>query len=391
MKVLQLVKTSVGAVWALRQMRELVSRGVEVHVAVPPGGPLADAYESAGVVVHPIQTGLPVEKPWLWPRLFDDFRGLVDDVRPQIIHSHFVGTTLTMRLALGRNHDTPRVFQVPGPLHLEHFAFRHGEFRLAGPADRWIASCRWTRDCYRRLGAAEERVFLSYYGTELQKIDRPASGMLRRELKVDAGTKLVGMVAFMYPPKRFLGQRRGIKGHEDFIDALQICTARKLPLRGVVIGGVWNGAESYEKRLRAYGRKRLGDNVHFLGTRDDVHDIYGDLDVAVHPSHSENVGGACESLIHAVPTIATDIGGFPDVVRPGETGWLVPSKQPSKLADAVMQALQDPLEAKQMALAGQCLVRRMFDIQNTAAEVHGIYHQILDTCDTSSNGLRRTA
>ena len=391
MKVLHLVKTSVGAVWALRQMRELVTRGVEVHVAVPPGGPLMEAYESAGVVVHPMQTALPVKKPWLWPRLFDSFRGLVDDLRPQVIHSHFVGTTLTMRLALGRNHDIPRVFQVPGPLHLEHYAFRHAEFRSAGPADRWIASCRWTRDCYRRLGADEERVFLSYYGTELQKIDRPASGILRRELKVDAGTKLVGMVAYMYPPKRFLAQRRGIKGHEDFIDALQICMARQMPIRGVVIGGAWNGAESYEKRLRAYGQKRLGDNVHFLGTRHDVHDIYGDLDVAVHPSHSENVGGAGESLIHALPTIATDIGGFPDVVRPGETGWLVPPKQPSKLADAITQVLENPLEAKQMAFAGRDLARRLFDYRNSAAEVHDIYFRILGDLCNLSRGLRQSA
>lgn len=375
----------------MQQMRELVSRGVEVHVAVPPGGPLIEAYESAGVTVHPMQTGLPVKKPWIWQRLFDDFRGLVDDVRPQVIHSHFVNTTLTMRLALGRNHDIPRVFQVPGPLHLEHFALRQGEFRLAGPEDRWIASCQWTQDCYRRLGVPEERVFLSYYGTKLDKIDRPASGILRRELKVDDDTKLIGMVAYMYPPKRLLGQRRGIKGHEDFIDALQICMARKMPVRGVIIGGAWNGAESYEKRLRAYGQKRLGDNIHFLGTRGDVHDIYGDLDVVVHPSHSENVGGAAESLIHAVPTIATDIGGFPDVVRPGETGWLVPPKQPSKLAGAVMQALEYPLEAKQRASAGQCLARRMFDIQNTATEVHGIYRQILgDSCDLS-RGFGQTA
>ena len=391
MKVLQLVKTSVGAVWALRQIRGLVSRGVEVHAALPPGGPLMEAYESAGVVVHPMQTGLPVKKPWLWPRLFDGFRGLVDDVRPEVIHSHFVNTTLTMRLALGRNHDIPRVFQVPGPLHLEHFAFRNGEFRTAGPADSWIASCRWTRDCYRRLGVPEERVFLSYYGMDLDKIDRPGSGILRRELKVDAGTRLVGMVAYMYPPKQFLGQRRGIKGHEDFIDALQICMARNMPIQGVVIGGAWNGAASYEKRLRAYGQKRLGDNIHFLGTRDDVHDVYGDLDVAVHPSHSENVGGACESLIHAVPTIATNIGGFPDVVRPGETGWLAPPKRPEKLAEAIAQALGDPRLAKEMARNGRSLVRRQFDFRNTAAEVNGIYQQILDSCDTSADELRRTA
>ena len=47
MRVLHLVKTNVGAVWALRQMRVLRELGVEVHVAVPPGGVLTDEYERA--------------------------------------------------------------------------------------------------------------------------------------------------------------------------------------------------------------------------------------------------------------------------------------------------------------------------------------------------------
>lgn len=377
MKALHLLKTSLGASWALRQMRELVALGAEVHVALPPGGPLVEAYESAGVAVHPLQTALPMKRPWLWKKLFSDFRNLVAEVRPDIIHSHFVGTTLTMRLALGRNHHTPRVFQVPGPLHLEHFFFRQGEFRTAGAADCWIASCRWTQDCYRRLGAAEERVFLSYYGTDLREIDLPATGKLRRELGAGGDLMLVGMVAYMYPPKRFLGQRRGIKGHEDFIDALQICLRKNAPLLGVVVGGGWDGATAYERRLQAYGQKRLGDNIRFLGTRRDVHELYGDLDVAVHPSHSENVGGAVESLLHAVPTIATEVGGFPDLVRPGETGILVPPKSPDRLAAAMMQTLQNHSQAKQMAQAGRELTLSLFDVKNTAAEVNAIYNRIL--------------
>ena len=48
MKVLQLVKTSVGATWALKQMRELVKLGVEVHVALPTDGLLIEKYKEFG-------------------------------------------------------------------------------------------------------------------------------------------------------------------------------------------------------------------------------------------------------------------------------------------------------------------------------------------------------
>ena len=66
MRVLHLVKTSVGAVWAFRQMRELVRLGVEVHAAVPPDGPLFRQYQEAGVIVHPVVLDFPVQRPQRW-------------------------------------------------------------------------------------------------------------------------------------------------------------------------------------------------------------------------------------------------------------------------------------------------------------------------------------
>src|SRR6266508_2536216 len=143
MKILHLLKTSVGATWALRQIRELVKFGLEVHVVLPPGGPMVGKYTEMGVSEHLMQTDFPIRSPWQFPSLSAKFTRLVDTVQPDIIHSHFVGTTLTMRLALGRNHHIPRVFQVPGPLHLEHPLFRAVEIGTAGPADSWIGSCEW--------------------------------------------------------------------------------------------------------------------------------------------------------------------------------------------------------------------------------------------------------
>jgi glycosyltransferase involved in cell wall biosynthesis len=79
----------------------------------------------------------------------------------------------------------------------------------------------------------------------------------------------------------------------------------------------------------------------------------------------------------AVPTIATTVGGFPDLVRPGETGWLVPPRDPPALAGAIREALADRAAAKRMALAGQALARHLFDDRRTAAEVHDAYRRIL--------------
>lgn len=376
MKVLHLVKTAVGATWALRQMRELVRLGVEVHVAVPPG-PLVQQYETAGVQIHLAQLDFPMRRPNEILGRLHQMRELVEQVRPDIIHSHFVGTTLTMRLALGKSHPTPRVFQVPGPLHLEHALFRAAEIGLAGKSDYWIGSCKWTCERYAQSGISESRIFLSYYGTDVDTFSQPQKGKLRTMLEVSSDTKIVGMVAFMYAPKYYLGQTRGLKGHEDLIDALALCQQKRDDVIGVFIGGAWNQAARYERQVREYGRQKCGDRAIFLGSRNDVSELYPDFDVTVHPSHSENVGGAVESLLMSIPTITTRVGGFPDVVISGETGWLVPPRKPAVLAETIGDVLGNPSAACQFAANGQKIVTDLFDVRHTAAQVFGVYHQII--------------
>ena len=377
MRALHLVKTSVGATWALRQMRELVKLGVEVHVALPPNGHLEPHYQRSGVVVHRLQTDFPIGKPWLLRERLGELRALVSSTQPDIIHSHFVGTTLTSRLALGKEKGPPRVFQVPGPLHLEHPFFRKLDMLTAGSKDTWIASCQWTRDCYLNMGVSKSRVFLSYYGVDLDHFAPGARGKLRHELGLGDKTKVIGMVAYVYAPKSYLGQKRGLKGHEDLIDAVAICRRRLPDLKTVFIGGAWNGAIAYERKVREYAMKKCGEQAVFLGTRSDVAQLYPDFDIAVHPSHSENVGGAVESLLSRVPTIATNVGGFPDVVIPGKTGWLVPPRAPEALAETLVEALGDAAHARELASAGREKVSELLDIRQNAREIKKAYETIL--------------
>jgi glycosyltransferase involved in cell wall biosynthesis len=184
------------------------------------------------------------------------------------------------------------------------------------------------------------------------------------------------MVAYMYGPKRYLGQRRGLKGHEDLIDALEICRREQGDIVGVFVGGAWQGAQRYEQRVISYGTRADGLNM-FLGTRRDVGALYRCFDIAVCPSHSENVGGAVESLLAKTPTIATRVGGLPDLVRHGETGWLVPPHTPRALANAILYALSNPSDAAELADNGQRLTRQLFDVRATAAQVRSIYETIL--------------
>lgn len=342
---------------------------------------MLDRYLDSGVTVHPLAVELPSLHPRHLSTVLVGVRRLVQETGPDVVHLHNVGVALAVRRALGKQHRVPRVFQVPGPLHMEHRASRRVELATAGPADFWLASCEYTRRLYLSAGVPSARVSMSYYGTAVDEYSRApgASGALREELVVAEDTKIVGMVAYMYAPKRYLGQRSGLKGHEDLIDAMALCMRERRDLIVVFIGGAWAGATGYEAKVRSYGRKRCGDRAVFLGTRGDVPRLYPDIDVAVHPSHSENVGGAVESLLLGVPTIASAVGGLPELVRPGETGWLVPARDPNSLRDAVLEALGDQAHARKLAVRGGELARQLFDVRHTAKEVLAFYGQVLST------------
>jgi len=383
MKILHIVKTVTGATWVYHQVRVLCSLGFEIVVALPSAtAGLAPKYQEAGASVVPINLDVPTKHPWQISAVFKSCRTLVQTVRPDIIHTHHVGTTLVVRAALGKSSPIPRIFQVPGPLHLEHSFFAHLDTSLAGPCDHWIAACRWTESKYHQLGVPSQRVSLSYPGTDLNLFTCTRKNNLRRELRLAPDTPLVGMVCYMYAPKRFLGQTTGLKGHEDFIAAFPIAKKKFPNLHGVIIGGAWNGAKKYENHLRELGHRHCNGYLSFLGTRSDVPALYPDLDLAVVPSHSENLGGAVEPLLSGVPVIATTVGGLPDLVQEGVSGRLVPPRNPQAIADAILASLQNRAETQRLAVAGHKMTRHLFDVERTAREVAQIYAALLNGAKT---------
>jgi glycosyltransferase involved in cell wall biosynthesis len=376
MKILHIVKTATGATWVYHQVRVLRSLGFEIVVALPPAAANGSAakYRELGATVVLINLDVPTKRPWQIPAVLQACRTLVRNVRPDIIHTHHVGTTLVVRAALGKSSPIPRIFQVPGPLHLEHSFFAHLETSLAGPQDHWIASCRWTQSKYHQLGVSPTRVSLSYLGTDLNLFRTTRTNILRRELNLAPSTPLVGMVCYMYAPKRFLGQTVGLKGHEDFIAALQIAKKECPDLHAVIIGGAWNGAISYENHLRELGHRACNGYLSFLGTRSDVPALYPDLDLAVVPSHSENVSfAAIEPLLSGVPVVTTDVGGIPDLVKEGVSGRVVSPRNPRAIATAIVSSLQNRAEARHLTIKGQEMARHLFDIERTTREVAQIY------------------
>ena len=179
---------------------------------------------------------------------------------------------------------------------------------------------------------------------------------------------------------------RGIKGHEDFVDAARLVLFRRPDARFLLVGDGWGPAgeqhrDDIRRRCRALG---IEDEVIFTGRRRDIRDVLAALDVSVQCSLSENYGGTLESLLMRAPTVATRVGGMPEAVRHEQTGLLVEPRDPVGLAAAMLRLIEDRPLAQRLGGAGRELMLERFTFQTTVAGVASVYREV-----AAERGLRR--
>src|SRR5690606_38550598 len=102
MRIVHLIKTTKGASWALKEVDQLIQLGCEIHVILPNANGLATKYSDLGAKVHILNVDFSslIKKPNLFLSNINLFRSLLKEIKPDIVHSHFVGTTVFMRVAM---------------------------------------------------------------------------------------------------------------------------------------------------------------------------------------------------------------------------------------------------------------------------------------------------
>ena len=205
-----------------------------------------------------------------------------------------------------------------------------------------------------------------HYGLELQPFLEASRATLREELGVGPDMRLVGVV----------GRVVGIKGQDVFIRAAQqICRDR--PNVCFVIVGDGDARVQFQALAKDLGIERA---VRFLGWRRDIPEILASLDVVVLPTVLDFEGvpvAVIEALAAGRPVVATNVGGVAEVVHDGETGRLVPPRDPVALAAAIRSLLDEPQAAMAMAKRGQELTKAMFRVDRYVKETADFLTEIV--------------
>jgi glycosyltransferase involved in cell wall biosynthesis len=208
---------------------------------------------------------------------------------------------------------------------------------------------------------------------------RPDRGILIR----GAGVDIIEFspVPEPAPPVRVILIARMIreKGVADFVEAARILLGRKIPAEFLLVGApdLGNPNMVSEAELRGWEAEGL---TRWLGPRKDIAQLLRDAHIACQPSaYREGLPkSALEAMASGKPLVATDIPGCREAVVDGETGLLVPPKNPIALAAALQKLIESPELRARMGIAGRRRVEQYFSDSIICRETLLVYEALVN-------------
>lgn len=300
-------------------------------------------------------------------RVIREFRRVFREIDPALVHFNdpCVSGMLSAKFAgvpiLIMTHHTPeltRRYNWRGRL-LERIAF---------------VDCRpfaiFTSEQDRQTGIRKDRIHADRCAVIPYFVDVAAFSMdvdhstMRREMNIPAGHRVVGNVA------RLVNQ----KGHVYLVEAAKEVVSRQRDVVFLIVGD----GELRDSLMREVEVAGLARHFIFTGHRRNVASLLNLMDVFVMPSTFE---GLCLAVMEASaaarPVVATGVGGIPSTVVDGETGLLVPPRDPGALAEATVWMLEHPDQARQMGLRGQRRMAALFTEKMMVSRTETLYMHLL--------------
>ncbi len=304
--------------------------------------------------------------------LFLDLWRLFRAERVDVVHSHnwstYSFTVVAARLAgvpvivhglHGRDTEAPA----------SGFVRTTAERILARATHHFTTVSSHLRDSVvRDWGVPPHRVLYVPNGVDLSRFGVSYSAAeIREGLGVGPEDRLIGTV----------GSIREVKGYDILVRSFEMLH-RRMPGVKLLLVGLDPGGRFIEKLAREIPNwESVRRDILFLGVRRDIPEILSVLDVYVNSSLYEGMSNSIlEAMASSKPVVATAVGGTPDLVEDGVTGWLVPPKDAPTLADKLERTLSDRTEAAQMGRRGRDRVERHHSFAGMVRANEALYRSL---------------
>ncbi len=333
----------------------LLGQGVCVSALCPFESSLTAQLRARGCQVHIAM----LEEAMEWRSLLT----ATEIIRRQaisIVHTHLFNATFLGSLA-GYLMGAPVVATVHGMyISPEEMALA----RLTSSHIITVCTAAYTMGL--AMGMPEDQISLIPNGVDTQRFRPDIDGRaFRQQLGIPQDVPLVGMVSRLAKEK----------GPDLFLQAVTVLATAK-PDAHFVYVGEGPMRQDIEREVRALG---LDERVHMCGLVADTSAIYPGLDVVCLPSRIEGQPlSLLEAMAAARPLVAANVGGIPELVKVGETGWLVARGDVNALAERVLWLLDNPAEARQMGQEARKRVCESFDAAVQTSAINSLFRRLVD-------------
>jgi glycosyltransferase involved in cell wall biosynthesis len=293
---------------------------------------------------------------------------IIGEHKPEIVHLHFV-SFLTLYPWIARLRSARKVFftdhhsRPEGYLQRRAPMWKRAAARLIGrPFTKVICVSNYGYECMSSFGLLPRNRFeMIYNGVDVSRVNAnpDLAKDFRRRFSIPDERAIVTQVSWMIPEK----------GISDFLEMARRVNSQRQDVQFVLVG---DGAhrEAYINEAAALG---LGDRITFTGIIDDPfgEGVFQAADVVCQFSRWEEVFGwmIAEAMAHAKPVVATRVGGIPELIVDGASGFLVDRGDVESMSKRVLELLAGSTMGSRMGNAARQTVQAKFNLQTNVAQL----------------------
>ena len=302
---------------------------------------------------------------------------VIKQLMPQVIHAHDPHGVAMAATALSIASPSPSPVLVASrriEFHIGHNSFSKWKY---GRVDCFIAISEAVRERLIGDGIPRSKTTVVHEGVDVERIVHLPAANVHAAFYLPTHAPIVGNIGALVPQK----------GQHHLIDAAAI-VVRAVPDVRFVICGDGELRQPLEEHIK---RRHLERHVFLAGFRADAMELLKGFDLFALSSLHE---GMCTSLVDAMAAskaaVATQVGGVPEVLVDGETGFLVPPRDHEAMADRIIALLRDDALRARMGEAALQRARDRFNVDRMVDSTIATYERLLGTTTVNSQFPKET-
>jgi len=242
---------------------------------------------------------------------------------------------------------------------------------------QYFAVCHAVADHINKDYKVEQnKIRTIYNGIDIdktQKVQTRKLDELRKRYKIKDDTFVIGNISHLRPEK----------GYDIFFEAIRLVKPQIPNLKVFAVGSVLPTEKEFVNRLKQFAKdKGIDENLVITGYVDNATDFVHMMDIACLTAVSnEGFSNALlEEMTLGKAIIATDVGGNKEAIVDGESGIIIPPRDPEALASSILKLYHQPALRKRMGKAAVKRVKACFLIDKTISELEDHYLSLYNQC-----------